>query len=255
MKLKDKVTIITGASSGMGRAIAILFAKEGAKVVNADISEEDKYGGQDTVSLIGKDAEFIKTDVSKPEDIDRMVEKTVERFGRVDILVNNAGIPTWSTTLEIPEEEWDRAIAINVKGVFFASQRVAKEMIKQKDGGKIINQSSVASERGTSVAGKVYAASKGCVSALTRQMAMELAPFGIQVNAMYPGMVKTMLFEDQSIFDPDKIDDILKIVPIGEVSEPEDIAGTALFLASPDSDHVTGDCIHVDGGILAGKMR
>jgi NAD(P)-dependent dehydrogenase (short-subunit alcohol dehydrogenase family) len=248
MRLQNKIAIITGAGSGIGRGIALAFIKEGAKVVVADWSEE---GGKETVGQIRKingEAVFVKTDVSKTADIDEMVKTCLDKFGRVDILVNNAGILKFGSLHETTEEEWDAVLDVNLKSVFLGSKRVIPEMLKQGQG-KIINTTSIAGLVGFDKIGP-YCASKGGIIALTREMALEYAPKKINVNCIAPGVIKTAMTKDM-IADPTTKQFLESSTPYPRLGEPEDIAYAAVYLASDESDFVNGEVLVVDGGWLA----
>jgi len=251
-ELKEKVAIVTGARRGMGRSHALVLAKAGAKVVVSDISEKDCQKVVEEIEKNGGQALVVKCDVTKKEEVDNLVKKTIERFGRVDILVNNAGICQFKPFLELTEEEWSRTIDINLKGYFLCAQAVAKEMVKQKSG-KIINIASVAS-------GQVgigfptlahYSASKGGIIALTETLAVELAPYGIRVNAIAPGMIETPMIASIKE-NPQQEKEMLKRVPMGRVGKPEEVSNLVLFLASDESSYITGSTVVIDGGWLAG---
>ncbi len=251
-ELKEKVVIVTGARRGMGRSHALVLAKAGAKVVVSDISEEDCQKVVEEIKKEKGEAMRVKCDVTKKEEVDNLVKKTIERFGRVDILVNNAGICQFKPFLELTEEEWSRTIDINLKGYFLCAQAVAKEMVKQKSG-KIINIASVAS-------GQVgigfptlahYSASKGGIIALTETLAVELAPYGIRVNAIAPGMIETPMIASIKE-NPQQEKEMLKRVPMGRVGKPEEVSNLVLFLASDESSYITGSTVVIDGGWLAG---
>ncbi len=245
MRLKDKVAIITGAGSGIGRGIALAFAKEGAKVVVADWSEQ---GGKETVKQIGKEAVFVKTDVSKAEDIDKMAKTCLDKFVRIDILVNNAGIVKFGPLHETSEQDWDAVLNINLKSVFLGSKKVIPQMLKQGQG-KIINTASIAGLVGFESTGP-YCASKGGIIALTREMALEYAKNKINVNCIAPGVIKTAMTKD-ILDDSAQKQGLESQTPYPRLGEPEDIASAAVYLASGESDFVTGHVLVVDGGWTA----
>jgi len=245
MRLQNKIAIITGAGSGIGQGVALAFIKEGAKVVVADWSEE---GGQETVEQINKingEAVFIKTDVSKTTDIDKMVKTCLDKFGRVDILVNNAGIVKFGSLHETTEEDWDAVLNVNLKGVFLGSKRVLPEMLKQGRG-KIINTASIAGLVGFENVG-AYCASKGGIIALTREMALEYAKHKINVNCIAPGIIQTAMTKDM-LADPAQKQFFASSTPYPRMGEPEDIAQAAVYLATGESDFVNGHVLVVDGG-------
>ena len=249
MRLQNKIAIITGAGSGMGRSIALAFVKEGAKVVVADWSEK---GGKETVEQIRKikgESVFVKTDVSKAADIDRMAKTCLDKFGRIDILVNNAGIfPKLSMLHETTEEDFDTLLTINLKGVFLGSKRVIPEMLKQGQG-KIINTASVGGLVGFEFSGP-YGASKGGIIALTRTMALEYAKQKININCIAPGTARTPMMKD--ILAIPAIEELLESSsPYPRLAEPEDVAHAAVYLASGESDFVTGHALVVDVGWIA----
>ena len=251
-ELKNKVAIITGARRGMGRTHALILAKAGSKVVVSDISEEDC---QKVVEEIKKDkgeAIAIKCDVSKKEEVDEMVKKTVQDFGKIDILVNNAGIAAFKPFLELSEEDWNRTLDINLKGYFLCAQSCAREMVKQKSG-SIVNIASVAmGQVGIGFPNLVhYCATKGGIAAMTEAMALELAPFGIRVNAVSPGLIETPMISSIKQ-DPKIIDALLARVPMRRVGKPEEVSNLVLFLVSDESSYMTGSVVVVDGGWLAG---
>ena len=253
MRLKDKVALITGAGSGIGRATAVLFAKEGARVVVADI---DANGGERTVQEIkhqGGEAVFVKADVRKVSDVKNMIEKAAQQYGRLDILHNNAGIGEPGTVVDTTEETWDRTIDIMLKGTFLGMKYAIPIMIKQ-GGGTIINTASVNAFCGlpNEVA---YDAAKGGVLMLTKSTALDFGSKNIRVNCVCPGVVNTPLFQKYSKTYPDPkklIDDASKLqAAYNRMITPEEVAYVALFLASDESSGVTGSAYLVDGGYLA----
>jgi len=252
MDLKDKVAIVTGARRGMGRTHALVLAKAGAKVVVADISLEDCQKVVEEIEKNGGEAIAVKCDVSKKEEVKEMVKETVEKFGKVDILVNNAGITQFKPFLELTEEEWDRTIDINLKGYFLCAQATAEEMAKQK-AGVIVNIASVAmGQQGIGFPTLVhYCASKGGIVGMTEALAVELAPFGIRVNAIAPGMIDTPMI-DPVKKDPGTMEAMLARVPMHRVGKPEEVSNLVLFLASDASSYITGSTVVIDGGWLAG---
>ncbi|WP_301173453.1 SDR family NAD(P)-dependent oxidoreductase [Brevibacillus nitrificans] len=249
MKFQDKVVVVTGAGSGNGRAIALHFLREGAKVVIADINVE---GANQTVELSQKPEQtlVVKTNVTKKADVENMIAQTVSHFGGLDILVNNAGIVKFSTFLEIEEEEWDLVHDVNLKAPFLCAQAAAKEMIKAKTRGRIINITSVEAHRIVSSSGHCqphYNSSKGGLNLLSKAIALELAPHGITVNSVAPGVVETP-FTAKGLENPEIKKWILERVPVGRIATPDDIANAVAFLAMPESEYVTGTTLFVDGG-------
>lgn len=254
-RLETKVGLITGGASGIGLGIAQRFAREGADVCIADINFDGAKAGAEEIAGIGRRSWAVKADVRSLSDLDTMVSSTIDHFGRIDILVNSAGVDPMRPMLEITEHDWDLIMDVNLKGLYFATQRVLPHMIKQGKG-KIINIASTfafiaghttATTRGRACGASVYDASKGGVVSLTRALAVEFAPQGINFNAIAPGFTKTPLTkslrDDQNLFRG-----FVEQIPAGRIAEPEDIAATAVFLASDDSDFVTGQTLVVDGG-------
>ena len=252
MELRDKVAIVTGARRGMGRTHALALAKAGAKVVVADISLEDCQKVVKEIEKNKGEALAVKCDVAKKEEVEEMVKKAVEKFGKVDILVNNAGICQFKPFLDLTEEEWDRTLNINLKGYFLCAQAAAKEMVKQKSG-VIINIASVAmGQVGVGIPNIVhYCASKGGVVGMTEALAVELAPYNIRVNAISPGMIETPMI-DPIKKDPKVAEAMLDRVPMKRVGKPEEVSNLVLFLASDASSYMTGSTVVIDGGWLAG---
>lgn len=249
MSFQDKVVIVTGAGSGNGRAIALQFLAQGAKVVIADINVD---GANETVSLSAQsdNAFVVKVNVTKKAEVENMIAQTIEHFGTVDILINNAGIVKFSTFLEIEEEEWDLVHDVNLKAPFLCSQAAAKAMIKSGTRGRIINITSVEAHRIVSSSGHCqphYNSSKGGLNLLTKAIALELAPHGITVNSVAPGVVETP-FTARGLENPEIKKWVLDRVPVGRIATPNDIANAVLFLAKPESEYVTGATLFVDGG-------
>jgi NAD(P)-dependent dehydrogenase (short-subunit alcohol dehydrogenase family) len=247
-KLHGKVAIITGAGSGLGRAMALLFGKEGAKVVVADRVAE---GGEEMVNIIkkaGGEAIFIKTDVSNAADVRRMVQITVRAFGRLDILVNNAGITAKEgSTIDCTEEIFDEIIATNLKGVWLGMKYAIPEMLKT-GGGSIINMASIAAFRIFATI-PIYAASKGGVISLSRSAAVEFASRNLRINCIAPGPIGTPM--SLGTWTKEVHDSFVKLTPRRQLGSPEEIAQVAMFLASDESSHVTAQTLTVDGGMEA----
>jgi len=243
MKLQDKISIVTGSGRGIGRAICLALAREGSHIVAGDIDIGLAEKVSEEVRSLNRQALPVKCDVSNKKQVNYMVEAAIKEFGKVDILVNNAGVITVSKTEDLSEQEWDRVLNVNLKGVFLCSQAVIKLMQKQKSG-KIINIASSAGKIGGVIAGINYSTSKAGVIGFTIHLAKELAPYGINVNAVAPGFVDTALIEG---FSREKI---INATPLRRLGEPEDIARAVVFLASEDSDFVTGEILDVNGGIV-----
>ena len=249
--LKNKVAIITGARRGMGKAHALKLAEHGVKVVVSDVSQDDCEKVVEEIKEKGGEAMAIKCDISKKKEVEEMVEKTIDKFGKLDILVNNAGILAFTPFLEIKEEEWDKIINVNLKGYFLCAQAAAKEMVKQKSG-VIINIASIAmGQAGCGFAALAhYTASKGGIVGMTETLAQELAPYNIRVNAISPGVIETPMvgpiMQDQATSQA-----MLARVPLKRMGKPEEIANVVLFLASDASSYMTGADVIVDGGWLA----
>ncbi len=255
MKLQDKVSLITGAASGMGRASALLFAREGSKVVVVDV---DEVGGQKTVDLIhkiGGDALFVKANVAVDAEVQNMVARTVEKYGRLDVLFNNAGVEQGVELVEMSEEEWDRVVDIDLKGVFLGCKHGIREMLKT-GGGSVINTASISGLMAQNFL-PAYNAAKAGVINLTRNIALEYAPYHIRANCICPGAIDTPMFRRAFDEKPDMAPlrrYFRGIIPAGRFGEPEDIAKAALFLASDDSSYITGHALVVDGGLTIGQI-
>ncbi len=251
-ELKNKVAIVTGARRGMGKTHALLLAKAGAKVVVSDISQEDCQKVVDEIEEEGGEAVAIKCDISQKEEVEEMVQKTVDEWDRIDILVNNAGIVEFKPFFDISEEEWNKTININLKGYFLCSQAAGKIMKEQKSG-VIVNIASVAmGQQGIGMQNIVhYCASKGGIVAMTEALAVELAPYNIRVNAVAPGVIDTPMV-DPIKKDPNSMDAMINKIPMKRAGEPDEISNAVLFLASEESSYMTGSTVVIDGGWLAG---
>jgi NAD(P)-dependent dehydrogenase (short-subunit alcohol dehydrogenase family) len=255
MQLTSKVAIITGGASGIGRAAALLFAREGAAVVIADLNAQ---AGQATVSQIEKAGGrgcFESVDVTRAADCRRVVERTLREFGKIDILFNNAGIIRRATVLDLSEDDWDRVMAVNLKSIFLLSREVIPHM-QQAGGGAIINTASGWGLTGGAKAA-VYCASKGAVVLLTKAMAVDHGPQNIRVNCICPGDTDTGMLRSEAQQLGEASDRFLADAakrPLGRVGLPEEIAQAGLYLASDASSFVTGTALVVDGGGLAGSV-
>jgi len=245
--LTGKVAVVTGASRGLGKAIAIGLATAGANVVVTDVLDTSEAVRE--IKNLGREAIGIKVDVSKKEDINSMVQQAVKKFGRIDILVNNAGILRMSPTEDINEGDWNLVMGINLKGQFLCAQAVGKQMIKQKSG-NIINMASVAGQFGFPMAA-AYDCSKGGVILLTKALAAEWAKYNVRVNAIAPGVFETPMTSD--MLKTKEFNQTIKMnVPMGRPGNPKELAGVVVFLASDASSYVTGHVLVVDGGWTAG---
>ncbi len=248
MKLKDRIALITGSSKGIGRGIALRFAQEGADVViNFSSTVKGAEEALKEVEGLGRRGLIIQADLSKTDDIRKMFATAIEHFGRLDILVNNAGIESHAPFWEVTEEDYDRVLDINLKGVFFAAQEMVKHLLAAKRGGKIVNISSVHEELPFPNFA-AYCASKGGMKMLTRNLGVELGPHRININNIAPGAIETPI-NTKLINDPQKLGALLAQIPLGRLGQPGDVAGLAVFLASDDADYVTGSTFFVDGGL------
>jgi NAD(P)-dependent dehydrogenase (short-subunit alcohol dehydrogenase family) len=245
--LKDKVAVVTGVSSqiGFGRGVAVTLAKEGCNIVAADMDLEGAKKTSAEVEALGRKVIPVKVDVSNGAEVKEMVEAALAKFGKIDILVNNAGASTPPKPfMEMTEAEWDRDININLKGVLYCSQTVLKHMIPRQSG-KIVNISSLGAKTGGAGV-SVYAAAKGGIMVFTKSLAAEMAPLGINVNAIAPGPGKTG-FAVQTT--PELWEKLLSMVPLGRTTTPQDIASMVAFLVSDISSDIVGQTISVDGGM------
>ncbi len=249
MKLKDKVALITGAGSGIGEAIATRFAAEGAHVV-INYHPGGKHSGagvQSALAAKGQSAIAIAANVDKREEVEQMVNEAVSKFGRLDIAVNNAGIEIKKPFLEVTDEEWNRVLGVNLYGAFLVSQAAARQMVKQGSGGKLLFVSSVHED--IPFPGYTsYCTSKGAIRMMMRNLAMELAPYKINVNNIAPGAIATPI--NQKVLDnPEQKQQALAEIPWGRFGEPDEVASVAAFLASSEADYVTGSTYYIDGGL------
>ena len=247
MKVKNKIAIVTGSGRGIGKSTVLELAKEGAKVVVSDIDIKECQNVCDEIKKIGSDAIAVKCDISKKSDVDAMIKKTMQKFQKIDILINNAGVVLMKPFVEMTEKDWDFVLDINLKGVFLCTNAVVKQMIKQKSG-KIISVASIAGEVGF-MNTSAYCASKAGIINLTRGLALELSPHNINVNAIAPGVIATKMTEDM-LKDKKTKEVLLASTPLGRVGQPEEIGKAAVFLASDDSNFITGHTLVVDGGWL-----
>ena len=244
MMLENKVAVVTGAARGIGREIALCFAREGADVVLCDLDGEELHKVRGEVKALGRKSLAFDVDVRKSEEVKESVNKIIDSLGRIDILVNNAGITKDGFLIRMSEEDWDIVIDVNLKGTFNFTKAVIKPMIKKR-AGRIINVSSVVGLHGN--AGQTnYAASKAGIVGFTKSVAKELAPRGIKVNAIAPGMIKTRMTD---MLSEEARQKWLDSIPLGYLGAPSDIAKVALFLASDLATYITGQVIAVDGGM------
>jgi NAD(P)-dependent dehydrogenase (short-subunit alcohol dehydrogenase family) len=245
MKLKGKTAIVTGSQRGIGEAIAIELAKEGANIVVSDINLVNCQKVAKNIEKLGVKAIGVKCDVTKRASVNAMIKKTMSVFKRVDILVNNAGVVVQKPFVDFTDKDWDFTFDVNMKGVFYCSQAVAKHMITQKSG-KIINIASIAGLVGFANS-SAYCATKGGVVNFTRELSLELAPVGINVNCIAPGVILTDMTKD-ILKQKSMKDYLLSNIPMGKIGEPKDIARPVVFLASDDAKYISGETITVDGG-------
>lgn len=247
-RFDGKVAIVTGAGRGMGRAVALLLAREGAKVAVNDINGPSAKAVAEEIRLFGAEAIDVPGDVSSAEDVSRAVEETISRFRRIDILVNNAGISSTTRPLEtIGDDEWSKVMDVNLKGVFLFMRAVLPHMKTQKSG-KIVNVSSSAGRSVSTFCGAHYTASKAGVLGLSRHAALEAAPFNVNVNAVAPGTIDTpMLREDAS---EERIAEEARNIPLGRLGTEEDEANLVAFLVSEEASFITGATIDINGGDL-----
>lgn len=244
MELLGKVALVTGAAQGIGKAIALLLAEKGADVVVSDINVEKAQETAREIEEKGRKSMALKVNVADPDEVEKMVEAIIERFSRIDILVNNAGITRDKLLLRMSSEDWDAVLDVNLKGVFNCTKSVIKYMSKQRSG-KIVNIASVVGLMGN-VGQANYAASKAGVIGFTKTVAREFAQRGININAIAPGYIQTPMTEVL----PERVkEELMRLIPMGRLGQPEDVAQAVLFLVSEASNYVTGQVLNVNGGI------
>jgi NAD(P)-dependent dehydrogenase (short-subunit alcohol dehydrogenase family) len=247
LRLKDKVAIVTGGASGIGKATAELFAREGARVAVADYSAEGCSTAQ-SINDHGGEAVFMRVDVSDSAQVDRMVSETIAKFGRIDVLFNGAGVLFYGTVLETDQQAWNRVLSVNLTGTYLCCRAVLPYMIRQR-GGSIINTASTVGAHDACANAVAYVTSKGGVTLFTKAMAIDHAKQGIRVNALVPGGTDTPMIRQAML--PEALDALAASHPIGRLGRPEELAKAVLFLASDDASFVTGTAMYVDGGQAA----
>ncbi|BAZ47637.1 short-chain dehydrogenase/reductase SDR [Nostoc sp. NIES-4103] len=249
MKLEGKVALVTGSSQGIGQAIAVRLAEEGADIIIDYRSHQE--GAQETLSKVestGRSGLIVKADLGVVSEVRQLIQAGIQHFGKLDILVNNAGIEKNASFWDVTEADYDAVLNVNLKGVFFATQTFVQHLIETKRTGKIINISSVHEElpfpHFTS-----YCASKGGVKMMTRNLAIELGSLGITINNVAPGAIETPI-NTRLLNDPEKLNALLKNIPLSRLGQPQDVASLVCFLASNDANYITGSTFFVDGGLL-----
>lgn len=248
-RLAGKVAIVTGSDSGIGRAIAVRFAQEGAAVtVNYHSNARNAQETKAEVEQRGGKALVVQANIASADDTQRLVDETVKAFGTLDILVNNAGMEIPRPFLDIPEHEWDLVIAVNLKGPFLCAQAAVRAMLKAGKAGRIVNISSVHEEI-PMPGNSPYCAAKGGLRMLTRTLCDELAPHGITINNIGPGAVATPI-NTATLADPQKVAKLNAVIPLGRIGQPEEVAGLAVYLASDEAGYVTGATYFIDGGMM-----
>ena len=242
----NKVSIVTGGAQGLGKAIALELARKGSHLVVGDVNLEAAQRVTEEVHALGRRALALRVDVSKATDVNEMADRVVKEFGRIDILVNNAGICQVISIEEMTEEDWDRVMNVNLKGVFLSSRAVMGVMKKQRSG-RIVNMGSVAGKVGGIATGANYSVSKAGVICFTKALARELAPYGVTVNAVAPGVIETDMTRGITQGD---FTDYLKAIPLGTIGSAEDVSHAVAFLVSDEARYITGEILDVNGGML-----
>ncbi len=245
MMLENQAALVTGGGKGIGRSIALALAHEGADVVVNDIDREAAENTSEEIKALGRESMVVLADISQSSEVEEMVKTVLQRFKRIDILINNAGITRDGLLLRMKENDWDAVMSINLKSVYLCTKAVMRTMMKQRSG-RIINLASVVGVMGNAGQSN-YAASKAGVIGFTKSTAKELAPRGITVNAVAPGFIATEMTEKLS----DEVkQEFLNKIPLNKAGTPEDVAHVVRFLASPDSHYITGQVLHIDGGMV-----
>lgn len=251
MEFKDKVVIITGAGNGIGLGIARDFAGEGAKVVIAEINASAGKRAEEALKKEGGEALFIQVDISKEKQVQDLVEAVLQAWGKIDILVNNAGVVVHKALVDTTMEEWNRQLDVQLTGTFLMSKYVAKPLIERGEGGKIVNISSVSAVMGR-VKGGSHCVSKAGLTLLTKVFAMELGEYGVNVNAVAPGLIDVVSQREEENISSEYKNRYLAELPLGRLGTPEDISNMVRFLCSSKADYITGQLYLVDGGLMAG---
>ena len=245
MSLNGKVSIVTGAARGLGQAIALELARKGSEMVVCDVNLEVKKVAEE-IGAAGRRAIAMKVDVTKAPEVTQMVDRAIKEFGRIDILINNAGICQVVTIEQMTEQDWDRVMAVNVKGVFLCSKAVMGTMKRQRSG-RIVNMGSIAGKLGGIVTGANYSVSKAGVICFTKALAREMAPYGVTVNAVAPGVIETDMTHGITGGD---FSNYLRTIPLGTIGSARDVAYAVAFLVSDEARYITGEILDVNGGQL-----
>jgi len=258
MQLEGKFALVTGGGRGMGRAISLQLAEEGANIAVSDIDASTAEDTAVAVKQLGRESIVLPADMGNVQEIARMFQQAKDAFGRLDVVVNNAGITKYLDIMDVQEEDWDLIHRVNAKGVFFCMQRAARVLIDQGEGGRIINIASIAGKGYAGTSNVAYAASKGAVISMTHIAALQLGQYDINVNAICPGSTLTTMASDTMAGRAERLGQTMAEleqardakIPIGRPNEPEDIAAMAAFLAGPGGRNITGQAFNVDGGLV-----